>query len=320
MFLWNKLRDIINWAIANFWNLFSFVGVIATIYVGFFYVPDYVKDITIGKQNAVHRELVSDIQELLFYEQPITLTDVESIISGKELSYSIVYKFTSNELLNQIQNEFLKNKFIPLKKRNELIKRIKDLRAQYKAHKLPTPKPRNNYEIISIIVSVLSVIFAFLATISIFVKNRDDKELEVDISSSESSTSYVINSHSQHVHAAYEYENMVGKVLDELSILKVDSELSSNENIDFIAEIDGKELIVEVKAYRKMLGLGTAREFAYLTSKLERGGILVAKSGVTKRTQQLIDEHNELYDNQKIYIVSGDSKKEVKEALQKLVK
>ncbi len=320
MFLWNKLKDIVNWAIANFWNLFSFVGVIATIYVGFFYVPDYVEDMAIGKQNAVHRELVSDIQELVFYEQPITLKDVESVISGKELSYSIVYKFTSTELLNQIQNEFLKNKFIPLEKRNELIQKIKELREQYKEPETRTSKPRDNYELISIAVSALSVIFAFLATISIFAKNRDDKELEVDISSSENSINYVMNSESQHIHAAYEYENMVGKVLDELSILKQDSELSSNRSIDFIAEVNGKELVVEVKAYRKMLGLGTARQFAYLTHSLDRGGILVAKSGVTKRTQQLIDEHNDLSDNHKIFIVSGDTKQEIKEALEKVAK
>lgn len=320
MFLWNKLKDIVNWAIANFWNLFSFIGVIATIYVGFFYVPDYVEDMVIGKQSAVHRELVSDIQELVFYEQPLTLKDVESIISGKELSYSIGYEFTSTELLNQIQNEFLKNKFIPLEKRNELIQKIKELRGQYNAPKTPISKPRDSYELISIAVSVLSVIFALLATVSIIAKNRDDKELEVDISSSENSTNYVVNSDMQHVHAAYEYENMVGKVLDELSILKTDSELSSNRKVDFIAEVDGNELIVEVKSYRKMLGLGTAREFTYLINNLKRGGILVAKSGVTKRAQQLIDEHNDLLDNQEIFIVSGDTKQEIKDALQKIVK
>ncbi|EGG94208.1 hypothetical protein IMCC1989_211 [gamma proteobacterium IMCC1989] len=320
MFLWNKLKDIVNWSIANFWNLFSFIGVIATIYVGFFYVPDYVEDMTIGKQNTVHRELVSDIQELVFYDQPITLQDVESVISGKELSYSIVYKFTSMELLNQIQNEFLKNKFIPLEKRNELIQRIKELRKQYQTPETPTPKPYNVYELISIAVSVLSVIFALLATISIFVKNRDDKELEVDFASSENSTNHVMNSHSQYAHTAYEYEKMVGTVLDELSILKKDSELSSSRNVDFIAEINGKELVVEVKAYRRMIGLGNAREFAYLTESLKRGGVLVAKSGATKRAQHFIDEHNELSDNHKIFIVSGDTKQEVKEAFQKAVK
>jgi hypothetical protein len=317
MFLWDKLKDLINWAISNFWNLFSFIGVIATIYVGFFYVPDYVKDITISKQNSAHRELVSDIQELVFYEQPITLKDIESIITGKELSYSIVYKFTSTELLNQIQNEFLKNKFIPLEKRNVLIQNIKELRKQYKEPNTPISKPSNDYELISIVGSVISLIFALLAIISIFVKNKDDKEIEVDISSSENSNNYVMNSHSQNIHAAYEFENMVGKVLDELSILKKNSELSSNRSIDFIAEVNGKELVVEVKAYKNLLGLGTAREFLYLANSLDKGGILVAKSGVTKRTQQLIDEHNDLSCNQKIFIISGDTRQEIKEALQR---
>jgi hypothetical protein len=321
MFLWDKFKDILNWAIANFWNLFSFVGVIATIYVGFFYVPDYVEDMAIGKQSAIHRELVSDIQELVFYDQPITLKGVESVISGKELSYSIIYKFSSTELLSQIQNEFLKNKFIPLEKRNELILKIKELREQYKAPIKSVPKTRDMNTLMSIGVSILSVILALLATISIFVKHRDDKELEVDVlSSADSSTNYVMNSNSQHVHSAYEYENMVGKVLEELSILKTKNELPTDRRIDFIAEIDGKELVVEVKAYGRMLGLGRARDFAYLTNSLGLGGILVAKSGVTKRTQQLIDEHNDLSDNQKIFIVSGDTKQEVKKALQEIVK
>lgn len=321
MLFLSKLKELMNWAISNFWNLFSFLGVIATIYVGFFYVPDYVEDIAVGKQRAIHQELVSDIQELIFYGQPVDIEYVESVISGKELAYSIMYKYSPTELLNQIQNEFIKNKFIPLEKRNELVLKIKGLRSKYKEPSTPVKKTSDITDYLQFAIGIITFLITFLATMSIYIKNKDDKELEVDISSStEGSTNYVMSSNSQHMHAAYEYENMVGQVLQELSALKEDSELSSDKRLDFIADIHGKEFIVEVKAYRSKVGVGTARDFAYLINSFERGGILIAKSGVTARAAQLINEHNKLSDNQQIYIITGESKKDIKEALKSITK
>jgi len=321
MLFLSKLKELMNWAISNFWNLFSFLGVIATIYVGFFYVPDYVEDIAVGKQRAIHQELVSDIQELIFYDQPIDLEYVQSVITGKELAYSIDYKYSSTDLLNQIQNEFIKNKFIPLEKRNELILKIKDLRVEYIEPDNPIKQTSDITNYLQFAISLITIIISLLAIMSIYIKHKNDKETEVDISSSsDGSTNYVMNKNSQHIHAAYEYENMVGEVLDELSILSKSNKFADENRLDFIADINGKEFIVEVKAFRNKLGLGTARDFAYLTNSFGKGGILVAKSGVTTRTNQLINEHNKLSENQPIYIISGESKQEIKEALQGIVK
>lgn len=68
MVIWKRAVQLKFWAISNFWNIFSFIGVIATLYLGFFYVPDYVEELGLNKQKLTHQELMADIQELVFYE------------------------------------------------------------------------------------------------------------------------------------------------------------------------------------------------------------------------------------------------------------
>ena len=82
-----------------------------------------------------------------------------------------------------------------------------------------------------------------------------------------------------------------------------------------MVEQKGQEFIIEVKKYRKMLGLGTARSFLNMILASGKGGVLVVSSGITQRTKELILEHNQISENQKIYVVTGDSKDKVKSQL-----
>ncbi|CAJ1823451.1 hypothetical protein ACETWI_03010 [Aeromonas hydrophila] len=319
MFLWEKIKNIKYWAISNFWNIFSFIGVIATLYLGFFYVPDYVEELGLNKQKIVHQELMADIQELIFYNQPVKLEDIKEIISGKELVYSIKYKFTPPELLNQIQDSFLKNKFIPLEKRNQLIITIKDIRSQYKPP-TETSSPNINYTwVILLITSISTVIISTLAIASIISKLRSDIETEVDISSTinMSDTSDNVRYTSDSYQTAHEFELMVGEILDEL---KINKSIPSERHYDFLINISGFEHIVEVKAFSKLLGLGTAREFVNTVNRENKSGIIVVKSGLTKRALELIDSHNSLTENSKIHVVIGSSRQEVKKSLQDAIK
>ncbi|MFM5659703.1 hypothetical protein [Aeromonas veronii] len=314
MFLWDKLIKIKSWAIANFWNLFSCIGVIATLYLGFFYVPDYVEEIGLNKQKLVHQELVADIQELLFYNQKIKLDDIQEIINGKELSYSIKYKYTSRELLNQIQDDFLKNKFIPLTKRNELMLNIKELRSKYIE---PTERPvsESNYlKFISSITTILTGLISLLAIASIISKRQADIETEVDISSSFNIKDEIVNieSNSNNYAAAYEFESMVGDVIDELNINLTDKYKAHKNHYDFLIKILDTEHIVEVKAFSRLLGLGTAKEFLNTVTMEGKPGVLVVKSGLTKRALEFIETHNNLTDNNKIHLIIGQTKQDIK--------
>ena len=67
-----------------------------------------------------------------------------------------------------------------------------------------------------------------------------------------------------------------------------------------------------------MLGLSTARDFMYKVNQSGKGGVLVALSGATQRTKELINEHNEISENQKVHLIIGTSKSAVKKQLSKL--
>ncbi|WP_206602044.1 hypothetical protein, partial [Pseudomonas aeruginosa] len=63
---------------------------------------------------------MDDVQELLFDEKVIAIEDIDSFIRGKELKRGISYPYTSDELLLQVQERFMGNKFIPMEKRQAI--------------------------------------------------------------------------------------------------------------------------------------------------------------------------------------------------------
>jgi len=307
------LNSVLKWIFKNAWNLFGAIGVAGTFYFSLMYVPDYVKDITTGKVNVIHESLMDDLQELIFYEKPISIADVKTFIRGKELKQGISYPYTSEELLVQVQERFMGNKFIPLEKRESLLTSINKLRSNYKSPSEPEEKAFDWTTFISWLLSGLGAIIAAIGATSIAVKLKSDKETEADIISGD----IVINHHGgggSMSASGFEYEKMVGDVLSDLGVLlKTDT-----RDYDFLAGNKDKEFIVEVKKFRKTLGLGTARDFLYRVLESGKGGVLVVSSGVTTRTKELIVEHNKITDSQKVYLVTGDSKEMIKNQLAKV--
>jgi hypothetical protein len=310
------LRLVFDWIIKNAWNLFGVIGVAGTFYFSLMHVPDYVKEITTGKVNVIHESLMDDVQELIFYEKTFTIEDINSFIKGKELKQGVSYPYNPDELLVQIQERFMGNKFIPLEKRESLIATIKTVRANYSPPKVKIEKPYDWTHLLSWLISGLGVLIASIGAASITRKLKNDKETEADIVGGD----IVINQYQGSMTAAaYEFEKMVGDVLTEIGVLKSSQEGTYEQGYDFLASGDNGEFIVEVKRYKRLLGLGTARVFMYKVNQSGKGGILIASSGVTQRTKQLVDEHNKISENQKVYIVVADSKELVKEELTKLL-
>ncbi len=79
------MKNLFEWIIKNLWNLFGMLGVLGMFYFSLLHVPDYVKEITTGKVNVVHESLLDDVQELLFYDKDLSISDISSFIKGKEL-------------------------------------------------------------------------------------------------------------------------------------------------------------------------------------------------------------------------------------------
>ncbi|WP_369920890.1 restriction endonuclease [Marinomonas polaris] len=311
------MRSVFDWIIRNGWNLFGVAGVIGTFYFSLMYVPDYVQDITNSKVNVVHESLMDDVQELLFDEKVITIEDIDSFIRGKELKRGISYPYTSDELLLQVQERFMENKFIPMEKRQAILKSIKNIRASYSQLEIPVDKPFDWTSILSWVSSALGILMGTIGAASIFKKIKIDKETEVDIASGD----IVINSrHSEAALEAHEFEKMVGGVLKDMGVLVKEQNRAYDFGYDFDVKTDEGEYIVEVKRYRRMLGIGTAREFMYKVNETGRAGILIVSSGVTQRTKSMIDQHNKITENNKLFLVVGDSKSKIESELNRILK
>ncbi|WP_139800536.1 hypothetical protein, partial [Kluyvera intermedia] len=149
------MKSILNWVMKNGWNIFSFIGVIGTFYFSLIYVPGYVKDITAAKVNITHESLVDDVQELLFYNKKLTIDDVNSFIKAKELEQGTPYPYSADELLLQIQDRFMGNKFIPLEKRELLMDTVKSIRSTYSKPKVAEKKSINEDSLVSMFVSAI---------------------------------------------------------------------------------------------------------------------------------------------------------------------
>jgi len=310
------MKSVFGWIIKNGWNLSSCVGVMATFYFSLIYVPGYVDEINSAKSTVTKESLMDNVQELLFYDKKISINDIDSFIKGKTLEQNSSYPYTADELLLQVQDRFMSNKFIPLEKRESLKETIKAIRSTYIK---PTGSKASKFSYVTLIpplLSLLGTIAAIFGAVSLIKKIKIDKETEVDIVSSDISYE---NNNSANTSLALEFEKTVGEVLSELGVLVDSHKVSRDVGYDFEVKATGRDYIVEVKYFRKLLGLGTARDFIYQVNSSGKGGILIVSSGVTERTRHLINEHNNISDSQKVYLVIADAKQKLREKLHEIL-
>ena len=306
------MKALLNWALKNAWNLFGAIGVGGTFYFSLMYVPDYVNQITTGKINVIHEGLMNDIQEIAFNEKTLSLKHIETLIHGKELSQGVSYPYTVDELLIQVQERFVGNKFIPLERRETIFDAIDMVRSEFKPINSSIKTDYDWSKIISWLLSALGVFIALIGATSLAKKLKSDQETELDIMSADIVSSERGGSITL---AGLEFERMVGDILSDIGVLKLDTTESFDAGYDFLVECKNREFIVEVKKYRKMLGLSTARDFLHKVTTSGKGGILIISSGVTHRARELFSEHNKLTDNQKVFLIIGDSKETIKKKL-----
>ncbi|WP_434988045.1 restriction endonuclease [Pseudomonas protegens] len=306
------MKALLNWALKNAWNLFGAIGVAGTFYFSLMYVPDYVNQITTGKINVIHESLMNDIQEIAFNEKSFSLKYIETLIHGKELSQGVSYPYTSDQLLIQVQERFVGNKFIPLEKREEIFNAIDKVRSEFTPIKSSDKADYDWSKNISWLFSALGAFIAFIGAISLAKKLKSDQETELDIIMGDIVASERGDSMT---FAALEFERMVGDILSDIGVLKLNNTEAFDTGYDFLVASKSKEFIVEVKKYRKMLGLSTARDFLNKVAASGKGGLLIVSSGATQRAKELFAEHNKLTDDQKVFLVVGDSKESIKKQL-----
>src|SRR5690606_3443123 len=126
------MKEIWNWLVKNFSNLFTIIGIVLTVYFSLFYVPDYIRDNENERVKNINADLIESVQEVVYNNYELDQKQIEALIKGKEIKFKIEYPYSPKELLIQTQETFMANKFIPLNERVKVVKKIDSIRNSLK--------------------------------------------------------------------------------------------------------------------------------------------------------------------------------------------
>lgn len=285
--------------------MFSLVGILLTIYFSIFYVPQYSEDIKLKRIEGVNNELISTIQELVYNKHQIDLHDIETLIKGKELRDKIDYPYTVDELLVQVQETFVANKFIPLESRKELVESIDSVRETIKPNKEQVePKESKKYNWLSIVAAALGVVISMLGSVSLFssAKRQREEEVEERVVAQKEVFQHKIK-------RAFALEEFVGRKLE--SIYGSDSVVREGQidiGVDYLVKKNGKpEFAVEVKfTDTDLIPLRTINQIGAIANNLGYPVILVTNAKLTKNAKYKFDKLNRELEKSNVYVISVD--------------
>lgn len=313
------MRTLLNLIAKNLSNLFTLLGIILTIYFSGFYIPSYVREVRNERIRIVHNSLIETIQELVYNKHNVDSDDLITLIKGKELRYDIEYPYTTDELLIQTQEQFIDNKFIPLRERKELVDKIDSMRTEIRELNIEDIREEITSDWFIIFSTTLSVFIGLVVSIlgvwnfSIRIKKQKEDELADGIAKEQDEIK-------DYLQMAISYENLVGDILKEFSTTAVIERQSVNKGVDFLLDSSIGKLAIEVK-YKidttKPLFYNSIKKIMLYAHKNNIQTILVTNALLTNKILEEVKKFNSDNPNSIISIIQGETREELKEKLSK---
>lgn len=308
------MKEFLSWIKDNLSHMFSLVGIILTVYFSIFYVPQYSEDIRLKRIEGINGELISTIQELVYNKHQINLHDIETLIKGKELRNNIEYPYTIDQLLVQVQETFLANRFIPLESRKELVEAIDSVREtiQPVASEDESKEDYIKFSWLSL-VAALGVIISMLGSFSLFSSAKKQREEEVEERVVAQKEIF------QHrIKRAFALEEFVGKKLESIyGASNVEREGQSDIGVDYLVRKDGKpKFAVEVKfTDTDLIPLRTINKIGAIAKNLGYPVVLVTNAALTKNAKHRFENLNSELEKSNLYVVSVDEIESIEEII-----
>jgi len=304
----------------NLSNIFSVVGIGLTVYFAVFYVPYYVQEIEIKKIESTHESLIESIQELVYNNHVIDAGDINTLVRGKELSGQLNYPFTGEELLIQVQESFLENKFIPLDQRKALIEKIDQIREDLpepiaeKSKKEDRAIPTSIYSWLSAVLGIVAAMFGF---ISIWTRNIKLEEIKIESTIEDRQESI-----KQNVHTSIFMERNIYETLKNSLGPNHIEYCPPSTPADFIIKIDGgRETAVEVKyTETEVMPLRVINRLISAATELEMPLVLISNANLTANARKKVAEFNSINEDTPISYININESKDVESDIRKLFK
>jgi hypothetical protein len=304
----------------NLPNIFSVVGICLTVYFAVFYVPNYVQEIEIKKIEGTHESLVESIQELVYNDHDIDSDDINTLIRGKELSGQLIYPFTSEELLIQVQDRFLENKFIPLDQRKALIEKIDKIRKALPKTTI-TSSTSDSQTKMSILYSwasaLLGLIVAVFGFASIWKRTKELEEIKLETTIDDRQESI-----KQNVHRSILMERNMHDVLKGAFGQDHVEYCHPSSPVDFILRnISGMDAAVEViYTETEVIPLSTIKRLTTVAEKLGMPLFLISNANLTIIANKMLTAFNTNNINTPISHINIDESKDVVKDISSMLK
>ncbi|CAM1368734.1 hypothetical protein [Tenacibaculum xiamenense] len=302
------------WILNNWGNVFGVLGLIATIYVGVYYVPTHVRESLSEKDRNINIDLIQSTKELIFSDSICTIKEIKSLIEGKEVKYGIKYSYSIKELLLQTQEAFMEHKFLPLTKRKELSEEIESLKSQIKVNtNISLNEFSDGIEAISkftkwisasiaIIVSIMAI-FSFIYKYRLDEAQKEEIKNQVEIEKSK-------NLNSSKENALKFEESIIQALRAELKLDKNQEYTRKDSIIDYQFEYDNLMNYVFVKYLTKSkVGLGTIQSFLYELQNQNGNAILVYNTDLTTMVLKEIQTFKNDNPNINLILIKAENSK-----------
>lgn len=289
---------------SNLSNVFSLIGILLTIYFSIFYVPQYANEIEQKKIESTHEALMDIIQELVYNNHNIDSKDLETLIRSNELSKKVAYPYSIDELLIQVQGEFINNKFIPLEQRKVLVEKIDLVRES-----IPNIPPNQEEKkegvswivIASYLASSLGVLLAGLGLSSTWKQTKELKDIELQ--STLEDTKESIKSQLMEIIAL---EETVFDAIKDIPDIKHVTKGGPNNPVDLMIKThSGARLGIEAKYTETgIIPLKTANTMIGLSGKVNAPLLLVANAPLSRSATKKLEEYNNENKNTQIEFIN----------------
>lgn len=317
-------KEIWNWILKNFGNIFSVFGVVATLYFGIFYIPVYIEESQNIKLHNASKEVVQSIKELIYSDSTVTTKEIISLIKSKEVGANVEFHNWNEWFLLRAEESFMEDKFIPLNKRRELIEEIEILTKQLPIH--PNNETEDNQKtntnsistLVSILGTLLTLIIGYLSVRANYLTRKSkDEEIEnelIEARTEMGATTYSVDYIS--------IENDILSILRNLNYeLNTNSLNKTNKAFDFEFWVKNKKYFVELKVLRaSRVGLKSIESFL-LQLRSRRGvGIFIHNTELTPLSASRLRDFNKLEKLAEAHAIKFSSKEEIKSQIEEIVK
>ena len=306
----------------NIWNIIGVIGTVATLFFGIYglvIIPNYAIDANRQRQESANNEIVRDIKEIMFSDFRIDSLLIPTLVQGKEIKYNIIFPKSNNDVLVEVQESFMSDKFLSLEQRLNLHKKIDSL-------KLVTPKKpeaveksetkESIFSTFTYALSILSLIISALMIYALITKRKQQINDEVEKKFEEI----------QEVRpeTIIDYRNFESLVYDAIKRLKLEFEDNTRNpkevSFDFLINHNNKKIGVEVKS---RLSKGALSEMRNQFDKQKLDALII----VTNRTPDfatfsMLSDIRKVpgLSGRRVYFITATTVEQLKEELMKILK